>query len=730
MKSLLLAALITASCFTLSAKEISPAQAEKYAIAAYKLYAKDNRKSDISIESNLAHTTGDRASYYFFNITGGGFVILSAEDSYYPVLGFSTQERIDLRRSEALKTIVGELSRHENQIVLARSQNFKSNTKATSSWSAIKEVAQTGRVSKSFAFQPTVAPLTTTKWNQSGLYNESCPADPDGPDGRTYCGCLPIALSQLLRYYENPAPGNGSLSYEDPIYGTQSVDLCGEPFDYANMPDTLAESNKVLADFIYDVGKITQTSYSTYYTSTYVSRLEDALVYNFGFDSDVKSYHGTDQAKYSEVMRSELDEGRIVFLSGWSIDEQEAPDIGHTWLGDGYGYTDTGVEYMHFNWGWGGSNNGWFLDVPGLWTPHEDNPEQDAITYYWYRFTVYNIKPSGENCSPAPAALSRAEPAENYAYLYFQTVMRDELKQFRYRETGDSEWINPGPTESYFIFASGLKPGTTYEYQVARNCCGGWSSFSDTEQFLTEGGAGPDPDPDPDPDTNVDCATEATDGFFVTSVTDNFAYVYTSRPHGAVNNEFRYKKVNSSTWTQSNISSSHYRGLAGLDGGSTYEYQVRHECATDSWSDYSNSYEFTTSGMSTDNGDGDGGDGGDSDGDMDGGNDGDGDGDMNGGDSDSNCPTIATGDVAVGYATSSGATAYLLRVSGGQMYRFRIRATGSTGAWTVGSETTITSQNFSGLSSNTSYDIQVGQNCGSGWSEYSGSQSISTLQSN
>ena len=37
----------------------------------------------------MNYTAEEQPIYYMFNMSKGGFVILSAEDSFYPVLGFS-----------------------------------------------------------------------------------------------------------------------------------------------------------------------------------------------------------------------------------------------------------------------------------------------------------------------------------------------------------------------------------------------------------------------------------------------------------------------------------------------------------------------------------------------------------------------------------------------------------------------------------------------------------------
>ena len=721
MRSFSLFLFLFSFCFQSSAKDIPLDVAQQYAVAAYKLYAKDNRKSDnASINGHLTQVSdNNEISYYLFNFENGGFVILSADDNYHPVLGFSTEGPLDFSNEQAMIILKGEMASHEIQIAESKKANFKSSTNIISAWSEIKEIARTGRVPKNNTFQPVVAPLTTTKWNQDGFYNASTPVDPNGPNGRTYAGCVPIAMAQLLRYYENSAPGNGTLVYDDPVYGLQEGDICGQQFDYANMPDVLTEENTILSDFIYDIGKMTRTKYSTSYTSTYVSLLENSLVFNFGFDSDIKAYSGTNQDLYSSTLKSELDENRLVLLSGWSIDEFDRADIGHTWVADGYGHDAQGVEYMHFNWGWGGSNNGWFLDNPGAFTPHPNNPEQSVIPYYWYRYTIYNIKPAGEACSQPDQTLARSESFENYAYLYFETPLRDEMRRYRYKKVGTSDWITSDPTDVHFLYAGDLTPGTNYEYQVSRNCCGGWSSFSELNEFTTLGTAPQTEDAETEEEaeeenqTNIDCPVEDADGFFVTSLSDNFAFVYSTRPYGAVNNQFRYKKINSSNWTESDISNLHYRPLSGLDSGSTYEYQVRHECEAGTWSEYSGSFSFTTTGEAT---------GGETTEEEE-----SGEGEATEENQTSNDCAVEDADgFFVTSLSHNFAYVYSLTPYGAVNNQFRYKKTNSSN-WTESDISNLYYRALSGLDSGSTYEYQVRHECEAGiWSEYSDSFSFTT----
>jgi len=61
--------------------------------------------------------------------------------------------------------------------------------------------------------------------------------------GRTWGGCVPIAMAQLIKFHNYPVSGNGSNSYADPTYGTLSADFCNTTYDWASMPDELTTYN-------------------------------------------------------------------------------------------------------------------------------------------------------------------------------------------------------------------------------------------------------------------------------------------------------------------------------------------------------------------------------------------------------------------------------------------------------------------------------------------------------
>jgi len=101
---------------------------------------------------------------------------------------------------------------------------------------------------------------------------------------------------------------------------------------------------------------------------------------------------------------------------------------------------------------------------------------------------------------------------------------------------------------------------------------------------------------DPDSGGSSTCSTESANALTTSSITETNAYIYTSRPHGTVSNQFRYRINGTSAWEETGINSNHYRLLSTLASGTTYEFQVRHNCGSNDWSAYSDSAMFTTNG--------------------------------------------------------------------------------------------------------------------------------------
>ena len=680
------------SSITISAKEIPVEAAERLVSTVIQRNAGPALKNSRSmrIKERFTKEVAGKANFHIFNLSPTGFVIIAGDDRYNAVLAFSDESNINLNSQEEYIGLWGTLSYHEERIQYIRANNLEATTAVKNEWSTLRN----REVSTARNYGVVVAPLTTTKWNQGTYYNAECPANEEtaetGPDGRTYCGCGPIAMAQLIKFHNSPVTGNGSNSYVDPIYGEQRADFCSTDYNWENMPDELTAPNADVAKLIYHMGVSTYTYYSTDYTETYLSYMRDAFVNNFGFDQSANWFYDAN-GDFNWVARNDLDRGRPLLLSGVSVFGGA-----HTWVADGYGYFDASggageAEYFHFNWGWGGDNNGWFLDTDESWFPRGDEPDNVEITYYFDRYVVQNLLPAPDGCQ-APESIY-ANGAENdgvYLNVYYSSGKQDI--SFRYRKLGTTEWTETATTDNFFFRATGLELTSEYEFQARRKCCpNDWSPYTESQNFATAG--------------FVPCTPLAASGLSADAISDHNAYIYTVQPFGAVINQFRYRPVGTTDWLFTDNANTHYRYLSDLLAGTEYEIQVSQQCSNGDFTQFSGSYNFTTTGEATD---------------------GEGNGSTDETPTNSDCLAINASDLTTSSITESYAYIYTPQSFGAIDNQFRYRPVG-TNDWTTTDISTLYYRFLGDLTAGTTYEFQVRQACSAdSWSNYSSSSEFTT----
>ncbi len=288
-------------------------------------------------------TTSDSPTFYVFAPESGkGFVIVSADDSTQPVLGYSDSE-----------LLVGDdmpccfrwwCETMDKQIVQLRemgAEPFADTYEGNIATLAADELL-----------------LETALWDQGDPYNQQCPQD-----GYSRCqsGCVPTSFAVAMRYHNHPECGAGTTSaYNTKSRGlyVASRDLSSHVYDWDNMlmqygsSFTTAQATAV-ATLEADIGAVFQSDYTTGDTNTDISNQTVATYLNQYFDysssvSFIRSISYTND-DWTALMKRELqNSGPLPY--GSSL-------MAHQFVLDGYNASD----YFHINWGWSGYNNGYFL---------------------------------------------------------------------------------------------------------------------------------------------------------------------------------------------------------------------------------------------------------------------------------------------------------------------------------------------------------------------------------
>ena len=391
--------------------------------------------------------------FYIFTFDLGGFVMVSADERAEPVIGYGFEgglpEKID---HPALQDW---LNGYARQIDSLKVLSLKSNVK-NPKWEEILS----NRWQKSSVMG--VAPLVKTKWHQGYPFNRFCPADPQGSGGFVWAGCTPLAMAQIMKYWNYPARGIGQHDYVGkyhPERGRLSAFFNQSVYDWANMPDSVvsptSQHPESLARLISDCGIASETDYFSTGSGAYEWQSANALKEFFDYSDSIRylkrQYYSDDE--WHGILKEELNRKRPVMYVGYN----SSSSLGHTFVIDGYQEN----SYYHINFGWKG-------DADGYWALDKLTPL--SFDFNFFQRAVIGIQP---RYSPLKAA--------------FMSIERDSSLSFQF---ADYSTGNPGNWKWKFGDGMGStlqnplhkysKPG---KYQVSLIVCSGTKCDTTIREF-------------------------------------------------------------------------------------------------------------------------------------------------------------------------------------------------------------------------------------------------------
>ncbi len=189
-------------------------------------------------------------------------------------------------------------------------------------------------------------------WGQESWYNERCPINSSGPGGHDVTGCVATAMAQIMRYHQFPQQGHGS--YND---GNQFVDFGATIYLWSSMPYRLdyysyptQDQIDAVSTLMYHAGVSVNMIYGSYLSSADPSYVPSAINDFFRYQHMKYLQRDKYSGNWETMLLSELEAKRPLFYGG------SGTMGGHAFVLDGY----DGGGYYHFNWGWNGSENGFF----------------------------------------------------------------------------------------------------------------------------------------------------------------------------------------------------------------------------------------------------------------------------------------------------------------------------------------------------------------------------------
>lgn len=361
-------------------------------------------------QGSKGEITLSQESYYVFpNANSKGFTIVSGDDRLPEIVGYSSQGSYDENNlPEGFISFMKAYQNLYNKVNLGDAEALK-NLAEIKAWKNKKNA--------SAASTSAVAPLLgNIEWDQTSPYNNMCPRYDSVHVAAT--GCVATAMAQVMAYYKYPKqlkadiPGyvnrwNGipmeipTITREEGIYDWDNM----LP-KYNKEANATQQQKDAVAKLMYHCGAAVQMNYGPE-SAAAVSATK--LAKYFGYDADLmmdlnRSTFSLD--KWMQIIDTELAAGRPVLYSG------QASDGGHQFICDG----KDGEGLYHINWGWSGSQNGYF-DL-SLLNPEKGGTGSGSSTEGYNRLCSMTIGIAPDNgVVDAPLATVPDIKAMNYGFL-------------------------------------------------------------------------------------------------------------------------------------------------------------------------------------------------------------------------------------------------------------------------------------------------------------------------
>ena len=284
---------------------------------------------NISSVSSTLTIAESRDAFYAFNLPDkGGYVIVSGDDKMPAVLGYAESGSYDAANMPV--NMRAWLDGYAEQYAFLQTH---SNAKSASL------TAVTGS---------SILPMLDVHWAQDAPFNALCPML---GDERTVAGCVATAMAQVMSYFQWPRKTKQAI----PAYTTRTNSFIIPEVGVTNIDwDNMTLNSMATLTYLCGASVEMDFNLNAYGgSSANQAAIMPALVKYFdykeeGISFELCSNYSTDV--WNQKIYDELQYGHPVIYGGQGSG-------GHAFVIDGY----SGSDYFHVNWGWGGTNDGYFL---------------------------------------------------------------------------------------------------------------------------------------------------------------------------------------------------------------------------------------------------------------------------------------------------------------------------------------------------------------------------------
>ncbi|MCD4828259.1 MAG: C10 family peptidase [Candidatus Cloacimonetes bacterium] len=372
MKKVYCVIILVAISFGLLAVPVNRVQAED--VARFKLELDSREAYTITRTSEL---NDGQALTWVFHLAPTGFIAVTSDTDLPPVVFHSF---INEFSTEDVEQNIGyQMLRYDMQLRHEALDRIDPNVVSlhNTQWAAYLEhdtAYFAGNGNRSIYPAPgstTTGGWINETWNQSpSPYWDFCPLD-SSTGQRCVAGCVATAMGMILDYHRHI--GNATFSNSDDYYSGYAppwilIDNDHNTYDFLSFPELNTELNEVRAIYATDAeldgdgiaavgfaaGVSVEMNYGSDGSGSFVSNVNSALIYKFGYDSaQYRSYN----ANFFNYLEADMMNARPAEMG------IQSGSGGHAINVDGW---NTSNDTYHLNMGWGGSNDGWYSLPNGM----------------------------------------------------------------------------------------------------------------------------------------------------------------------------------------------------------------------------------------------------------------------------------------------------------------------------------------------------------------------------
>ncbi len=294
----------------------------------------------------LADPESKKTLAYVFMLKPWGYIVVSIDTDIRPVIAYSYTSDFyfdETPRNILLHILRSDMNKRLNTLNLVSQQLINRNNQMWDSY-----LNSDSLFLSRMAMIAVYGPLIDTHWDQSPPYNDKCPIDPGSGD-RCVTGCVPLAIGQVLNYWEYPADVsfNSSESYTVSVGRVDAPSASMDTIDYNGyciFPDT-----SVIADLLFACGVSVRANYTRTATSASVSITPFLSKWRFATGYSM----GPSAPTFYSILAQSIKDRKPAPMS---LHSSTGSPPGHCVVCDGY--KDSGE--FHINFGWGGLTDGWY----------------------------------------------------------------------------------------------------------------------------------------------------------------------------------------------------------------------------------------------------------------------------------------------------------------------------------------------------------------------------------